>query len=282
MARRCGAAALLALAAGAAAAADGGFSYLMGLGRQDFRYRETGSTLPFRSDVRSGGPLLVTGALYELDGGQQFSLDTESTFYPGRGTERWESTSPVFNGVTLSDPLLQSNGFSLRQTHTQLSGHWPLAGWGAPGYASAGLAMRTQSFKRFAFVVGPDNAVSVPAGATVEESTSEVLASVGWALESGPLRGQASHYGLRVAVGVPVWRRVENTSQPQASFDGNAGWDLALEGRYSVAVMRHVHLGAWGKWSSARRGRQTQGTTLELPASRLDSLAAGLELLWKL
>ena len=124
--------------------------------------------------------------------------------------------------------------------------------------------------------------MATPANTTVEESASEVMGTVGMALESGPLRGQAVHYGLRAALGVPLWRRVENTSQPQATFDGTRGWDLAVEGRYSLAVMPNVHLGAWGKWALSSRGAQTRGTTLELPASRLQSLAAGVELLWKL
>ncbi len=274
---------LLALVCAAAQAEEGGFSYVMGVGRQDFRYTETGSNLPFKSEGRSGGPLLVTGALYQLPGGVLFSLDSENTFYPGRGQETWRATSTVFNGVTLSTPELQRNGFSLRQSHTQLAGHWPvLTPVSAKTYALGGLGMRTQSFKRYSFEVGPDGAVSVPKGTTVEESTSEVLLHLGLALESGPLRGQPTHYGLRVSVAKPVWRRVENTSQPQALFTGTNGWDLAVEGRYSWAVVPHVHLGAWGKLTTAQRGTQALGANLELPRSRLDSVAGGLELLWKL
>ncbi len=271
----------LALACGAcqAWAADGGFSYVMGLGVQSFRYEEKTASLPVDSAGRSSGPLLVTGALYELPGGQMFSLDNETTFYPGRGSETWRSRSDVFNGVTLTNRELQRNAFSLRQSHTQLAGHWPVAPrW----YATGGLALRTLSFKRYSFVIGPDAAVAVPANTTVEESMNEVLAIAGAAMESGPLRGQQVHYGLRASVGLPLWRRVENTSQPQALFKGTSGWDMALEGRYSRAVMPNVHLGAWGKWALSRRGVQTRGTALELPASRMVSLAAGVELLWKL
>lgn len=274
-------AAALALAAGPALAEDGGFSYVMGIGRQDFRYEEKTASLPVNSVGRSAGPLLVTGALYALPGGHMFSLDNETTFYPGRGRETWRSRSDVFNGTTLTNRELQRNAFSLRQSHTQLGGHWRLAPQ-QPWFASGGVALRTLSFKRYSFVIGPDNAVATPASTTVEESMSEVLAVVGMALESGPLRGQAEHYGLRVSLGAPLWRRVENTSQPQATFKGTSGWDLALEGRYSRAVMPNVHLGAWGKWAMSSRGVQTRGPTLELPASRMHSLGAGLELLWKL
>lgn len=269
----------LALTAGLAPAADGGFSYVMGIGRQDFRYEEKTAGLPVNSVGRSGGPLLVTGALYELPGGHLFSLDNETTFYPGRGSETWRSRSDVFNGVALSDRELQRNAFSLRQSHTQLGGHWRLA---QPWFVSGALALRTLSFRRYSFVIGPDAAVSTPANTTVEETMSEVLGTVGLALESGPLSGQDVHYGLRATLGVPLWRRVENTSQPQALFKGTRGWDLAVEGRYSRAVMPNVHLGGWGKWALSSRGVQTQGSALELPASRMQSLAAGIELLWKL
>lgn len=269
----------LALTAGLASAADGGFSYVMGIGRQDFRYEEKTAGLPVNSVGRSGGPLLVTGALYELPGGHLFSLDNETTFYPGRGSETWRSRSDVFNGLALSDRELQRNAFSLRQSHTQLGGHWRLA---QPWFVSGALALRTLSFRRYSFVIGPDAAVSTPANTTVEETMSEVLGTVGLSLESGPLRGQDVHYGLRATLGVPLWRRVENTSQPQALFKGTRGWDLAVEGRYSRAVMPNVHLGGWGKWALSSRGVQTQGSALELPASRMQSLAAGIELLWKL
>lgn len=102
------------------------------------------------------------------------------------------------------------------------------------------------------------------------------------AYESGALRGQDVHYGFRASLATPLWRRVENTSQPQAQFTGTRGWDWALEGRYSRAVIRHVHLGVWGKWQTSMRSAQTQGISLELPPSRLSSWAGGLELLWKL
>ena len=219
------------------------------------------------------------GGLYELPGGHLFSLDNETTFYPGRGSETWRSRSDVFNGQTLVNRELQRNAFSLRQNNTQLGGHWRVAPrW----FASGGLAFRTLSFKRYSFVIGPDAAVATPADTTVEESMSEVLGSVGMALESGQLPGRDEHYGLRVSVGLPLWRRVENTSQPRATFKGTRGWDVAVEGRYSRAVMPNVHLGAWGKWALSQRGTQTLGSNLELPASRLDSLGFGFELLWKL
>ena len=269
----------LALAAGQALAAGGGFSYVMGLGAQSFRYEEKTAGLPVNSMIRSSGPLLVTGGLYQLPGGHMFSLDNETTFYPGSGSETWRSRSDVFNGITLRDRELQRNAFSMRQNHTQLSGHWRVAPiW----FASGGVALRTLSFKRYSFVIGPDAAVATPASTTVEESMSELLGTVGVALESGPLRGQQVHYGLRASLSMPLWRRVENTSQPQATFKGTNGWDLAAEARYSQAVMPNVHLGVWGKWALSHRGVQTFGSTLELPASRMHSLAAGVELLWKL
>ncbi len=257
----------------------GGFSYVMGIGGQSFRYEERSASLPVNSVGRSSGPLLVTGALYALPGGHLFSLDNETTFYPGRGSETWRSRSEVFNGQTLSNRELQRNAFSLRQNHTQLGGHYRVS---PQWFASGGLALRTLSFKRYSFVIGPDAAVSTPADTTVEESMSEVLGSLGLALESGPLRGQEVHYGLRVSLGVPLWRRVENTSQPQASFTGTRGWDIAVEGRYSRAVLANMHLGVWGKGAYSQRGVQTLGSRLELPESRMTSLAAGVELLWKL
>jgi hypothetical protein len=43
---------------GSACAGEGGFSYVMSLGWQDFRYEEKSSGLGLRSLARSGGPVL--------------------------------------------------------------------------------------------------------------------------------------------------------------------------------------------------------------------------------
>lgn len=275
---------LAALAAESAAPAaltlsDKGFSYFVGVARQDVRYRETGSFLPFRSEATSSSPLLITGALYAVTDDLLFSVDSESTFYPNRTTETWSATAPVFNGVPLNSPVLQTNGFSLNQAQLQLLGQYRVSG---PWFGSGGLTFRTQSFKRFSFKPGPDGAVDTPANTTVEESSGEVLLQLGLALESEQVRQADRHYGLRATVGLPLWRRVENTNTPTLQFNGTRGWDLALEGRYSMAVRQNVHLGGWGKWTLAQRGRQSAGPDAELPESRQQILSYGLELLWKL
>lgn len=260
------------------APADSGFSYFMGLGRQSVTYRETGSSLPFRSEAKATNPLLITGALYGVTDRLLFSVDSETTIAPGRSTEVWSATAPTFNGITLTSPVLQRNGFSLNQTNLQLLGHYRVAG---PWFASAGFVARTLAFQRFSFVAGPDNAVSTPTGTTVEENAAELMLQLGAALESERVRKSDSHYSLRALAGVPVWRRVQNTSVPELSFDKPGGWDLALEGRYSMAVRDSVHVGLWGKWSVTHRPRQTLGLA-ELPLSRMTGFNYGIELLWKL
>ena len=207
-----------------------------------------------------------------------FSVDSEITIAPGRSTETWTATAPAFNGITLTSPVLQRNGFSLNQTNLQLLGHYRVTG---PWFASAGFVARTLAFQRFLFVAGPDNAVSTPSGTTVQEDAAELILQLGAALESERVRKSDSHYSLRALAGVPVWRRVRNTSVPELSFDKPGGWDLALEGRYSMAVRDSVHVGLWGKWSLTHRPRQTLGL-VELPVSRMTGLNYGIELLWKL
>ncbi|MDP2007982.1 MAG: hypothetical protein Q8K45_20120 [Rubrivivax sp.] len=256
-----------------------GFSYFMGLARQHVKYRETGSLLPFESRASGASPMLVTGALYALTDRVLMSLDNETTFYPDRANETWTATAPTFDGFVLTSPVLQRNGFSLQQSKTQLLGHYRVQG---QVFGVGGAALRTQSFKRYSFTPGPDNAVATPNDTTVEESIAELLLNVGVALESEQVRGQATHYSLRATLGVPVWRRLTNTTAPEASFSGKSGFDLALEGRYSWSVSDKIHAGVWGSWSMARRGQQTLSGNLEMPRSRLDTLGYGVELLWKL
>jgi len=261
------------------AVAGKGFLYFMGLARQHVMYRETGSLLPFESRASGASPVLVTGALYALSERLLMSLDNETTFYPDRASETWTATGPTFDGFVLTSPVLQRNGFSLQQSKTQVLGHYRVQG---QTFGVGGAALRTQSFKRYSFTPGPDNAVATPTDTTVEESIAELLLDAGVALESEQVRGQATHYSLRATSSVPVWRRLTNTTAPQAAFSGQRGFDLAVEGRYSRALADKVHAGVWGSWSMARRGQQTLGGTLEMPRSRLDSLGCGVELLWKL
>lgn len=261
---------------------DQGFSWFLGLARQQIQYQEFSSRLPVESRARTGSPLLVTGALYAIDRNLLFSLNSESTFLAGSAQETWRATAPVFNGITLTSPVLQTNNFSLSHTDTLMLGHYRLAGdW----FVVGGPSVRTLSFKRNSFVIGPDQAVNTPSATTVEESAGEVVLNLGLALESGRVKGAPSHYALRATVGRPVLRRVDNTSFPAARFNGTEGYDAALEGRYSVAVHDAVHLGVWGRWAASLRSAQTQalnGVTYELPRSRLDTVGFGLELLWKL
>jgi hypothetical protein len=256
---------------------DQGFSYFMGLGQMQSTYQEAVSILPVKSKAKSSSLILLSGALYVLDENYLLSLDSLSTFYPGSSNETWTATAPVFKGITLTSSLLQQNSYNLSLSNTQLALHRRITGdwfvFGGPTFASS-------SFKRYAFIAGPDNATNIT-NATVEESASEVLGNIGLALESEQVRDAEIHYSLRASASTPVWRRLQNTSVSQAVFSSTKGYDLALEGRYSWSIHPKVQLGTWGRASHSYRGNEVQGR-LELPASTLDNLGVGVELLWKL
>lgn len=256
-----------------------GFSYFMGLGRQAIHYRESASTVAtVDSRVRTSSPVLVTGGLYALDERWLVSLGSETTFAAGRGTEAWTTDASVFNGVKLTDPVLQRNGFSLTTSRLQLLGHYRVQGaW----FALAGASARSLSFKRFSFQQGVDKAVALPTARTVEESLSEVMAELGLAYESERVRHRAEHLGAKVTLGLPLWRRLENTNVPDLQFGRARGYDFTAEGRYSRQVYPHVHLGLFGQYQVLVRGSQTIGSA-EMPKSRLGVLNVGIELLWKL
>ena len=181
----------------------------------------------------------------------------------------------MFTGTTVTSPLLQQNSFSLSISNSQLALHKRIAGdwfvFGGPTFASS-------SFKRYAFIAGPDRATNIT-NATVEESSSELLGNIGLALESGQVRDTETHYSLRASAGTPLWRRLQNTSAPNAMFTSTQGYDLALEGRYSWSIHSKVQLGTWGRVSHSYRGKEVQGR-LEMPANTLDNLGVGVELLW--
>ena len=257
---------------------DRGFSFFMGMGAQRLTYRETSSILPVESKARVTNPLLITGAVYAVTPDVLFALDAESTFAPETVTEEWRATVSSFEGNPVNDPLLQTNRFSLQETKTKLLGHYRLhSQW----FALGGAAFQSQSFKRYGFVANPANPWLSVTDHTVEESASEVMLTGGVALESERVRNTGSHYSLRATVAVPVWRRLENTGFPAHTFDGTKGYDVALAGRYSLAVVPNVHVGLWGQWSYSERDSQVQGN-VELPKSTLTGLAAGIEFLWKL
>jgi hypothetical protein len=254
-----------------------GFSYFLGLGRHSVTYEERPSIVPAVSRAKASSPLLITGALYAVDAHNLLSLDSEATFAPGTTTERWTATASSIAGTPLTSSLLQTNRFSLQQTTTRLLWHYRLRD---AFFVMGGPSFHSSSFKRFGFAAGPDNAVALPAG-TIEETVSEALLNVGVSLESERVRQVGHHYGLRASLGLPMWRRVQNTGFPNQSFDGTAGWDLSLAGRYSIALRPNIHLGAWGQWVHSERAREVRGS-IELPRSEAQSMSYGVELLWKL
>ncbi len=261
---------------------DDGFSYFLGLGGQTAGYREYAGSQPVRSKATTTSPLVVNGALYAVSHDVLFSLGNESTFAPGSTTETWTATAPSIGGHVLTDPTVQRNGFSLTQNSSQLLLHYRVAGdW----FTVAGPALHTQTFKRYSFVEGVDDAVALPADRTIEESTDEILADLGIALDTARVRGQAVHYGMRALVGLPVWSRTTNSEFPGVNFKSQPGYDLSLAGRCSWMIGPDIHAGLWGQWMTSDRHRvlvDTGGSTLELPRSRLTTLSYGIELLWKL
>ena len=265
--------------------ADQGFSYFLGLGVQNIQYRETASLLPVKTSVRTTSPLLVTGGLYVVNRDLMFTLNSESTYFGGNGSETWNATTSVINNVTLTSPLLQTNTASLTHNETQMLAHYRLQDdW----FVVGGPTMRNQSFKRSSFDV-PANLIASgvmakPTLPTTEESVSELMLNVGVALESAQVKGRENHQGLRAIVGIPLVRRLENTNFPGVRFNGTRGYDLSLDGRYSWALHPGVHLGVWGRWTTAVRGSQnyTSDKLYELPRAELNTLGAGVELLWKL
>jgi hypothetical protein len=251
----------------------------IGLGQIQFQFQEVSSILPVKSKSKSSSLVLISGGLYVFNRDTLFSIDNLITFYPGHAVETWTATGTQYNGITLTSPVLQQNDFSLALSSTQLLLHYRLNGhW----FALAGSSFDTHSFKRYGFVSGPDNAVNTSSLTTVVESSSEVLVNLGVGLETEQVRNKPNHYSLRALVGLPVWRRLENTAQPQYIFSSTKGYSLAVEGRYSRAVHDNIQAGVWGRWSRLHHDKQTAGMTLELPASKLDSLGCGIELLWKL
>jgi hypothetical protein len=266
----------------AAEAADSGYSYLLGLARMDHTYREFPRSLPVQSKVRTSSPMLATGALYAVHPGLLFSLSSEVTYFPDTARETWTATGASFNGLTLTDRVLQTNQASFSHSDTRLHGLYRV---NDQGFVVGGPSVRTQSFRRHSFEVGADNAVSLPRSTTVEETSTEVMFSLGLGVESGGVKGRSSHYSARALVSVPMIRKVENTNHPGVTFDGTRGYDLSLEGRYSLAVHPGMHVGLWGRWSEVRRSAQSQTsgtTTLELPRHEQSALGYGIELLWKL
>jgi len=261
---------------------DIGFSYFLGLGGQTASYHEYSSSQPVRSKATTTSPLIVNGALYAVNHDLLFSLGNETTFAPGSTTETWTATSTSLDGHVLTDPTVQRNGFNLTQNTSQLLGYYRVTGhW----FAVAGPALHTQTFKRYSFVPGVDDVVAVPTDRTIEESTNEIVANLGVALDSARVRGESMHYGLRAVLGLPVWSRTNNTEYPGVNFKSQSGYDLSLEGRLSWAIFNDIHAGLWGQWMTSERHRSdidsTSGT-LELPENRLTSLSYGIELLWKL
>jgi len=271
-----------------------GYSFFMALGQQRLHYEEKASTLPVKTSVDVTNPLIITGALYAVSDDLLISLDAEATFAADTTTEKWKATSNNFAGTPLTNNILQEDQFKLQQSGTRLLGHYRLQDhW----FLITGPAFRSQTFKRFGFQAGVDNATNIMSSQVVEESSSEILWQLGVALESEQLKDSKTHYSARLYTGIPLWREVENTLITSHTFDSTSGQDWVLEGRYSYAVHPKIHVGVWGQYSLSTRGSQktciaalggnsaacgVNQSQAELPKSELRGLGYGIELLWKL
>lgn len=271
-----------------------GYSFFMALGQQRLHYEEKASILPVKTAADVTNPLLITGALYAISDDLLVSLDAEATFAADTTTEQWKATSNNFAGTPLTSNVLQEDQFKLQQSGTRLLGHYRLQDhW----FLITGPAFRSQTFKRFGFQAGVDNATNIMSSQVVEESSSEILWQLGLALESEQLKDSKTHYSARLYTGMPLWREVENTLITNHTFDATSGRDWVFEGRYSYAVHPKIHVGAWAQYSISERGSQktcidspggnsaacgVNQSQAELPKSELRGLGYGVELLWKL
>ena len=273
---------------------DRGYSFFMAIGQQKLNYQETPKILPAKTEVDVTNPLLITGALYALNDSLLFSLDASTTFVADITTEKWKATAATFGNSPLTSSLLQENQFKLQLTETKLLAHYRLhEHW----FAITGPAFRSQTFKRFDFQPGPDNATHIPANQVVEESASEILWQLGAALESEQLKNKEAHYSVRAYAAKPLWREIDNTLISSHTFDDTGGYDVAIEGRYSYALDSRMHVGVWGQYLYSERDAQktcinysganssacgVNRAQAELPESELKGVSYGIELLWKL
>ncbi len=261
---------------------DRGFSYFLGLAQQTAAYSERPSAdllqLKAITSNKTKSAMLVSGALYAFNDDLLVSLDNHSTFAPAISTERWRE---------VDGPLLQTNRYSFSQSNTRALAYLRRY---QDVFLTGGVNFRSQSFKRFDFHA-LDTRVDTSQNVPTEESTSELVGEVGLAFEGERVKRSATHYGLRLSVGTPLWRQVTNTSYPGLTFNDRRGWDANVELRYSWALNDIAHLGLWGHYTFSVRQSQRQGyvdansgqaRSAELPDSHLRTTALGLELLWKL
>ncbi len=248
-----------------------GFSYFLGVAQQTATYSEKPSIVDVNMAAKTRSAMLVSGALYAFNDDLMLSLDNLSTFAPAISQENWHAGDGT---------LLQTDRFSLSQSNTRALAYvrnrdnifWV-----------GGINFRSQSFKRYDFQAKSD-LVEVDTAPT-EESSSEIVAEVGVAIESERVKESSTHSGLRLTVGTPLWRQVTNTSYPGLTFSNNQGWDVNLEGRYSWAIAPIAHLGLWGRYGFSRRHSEVMAfgsRQAEMPTSSLRSTTVGVELLWKL
>jgi hypothetical protein len=253
-----------------------GFSFFLGFGAASVRYQETSTLLPLKTSAQATNIILNSGALYALNKDYLFSIENQSTFYPQDVTESWNATAPFSCcGYSYKSGPLQQDNFSIYQSDTHAYLYKRLSG---SLFLMAGPSFGSSTFKRSSFVAEQPG-VNVNAS-VVEESSSEILGNIGIGIDSEQVNDKPSHYSFNVVVGLPVWRRVTNTGNTEV-FAGTQGYDVVVEGRYSWAIRKELHIGAWARYSDSFRGDQVLGG-IELPQSQLESESTGLELLWKL
>ena len=255
-----------------------GFSFFLGLGLANVRYQETSTSIPTNSSAQATNLILNSGALYALNQDYLFSIEAQSTFYPQNVTESWTAPVPFSaGGYNFTSGMLQQDNFSISQSDTRLYLHKRISG---NYFLLLGPSFDSSTFKRSMFVAY-QTGVNVNNSTVIEESSSEILGNIGIGIDTEQVINRPYHYSANITFGLPVWRRVTNTSYSLDTFTSTQGYDLAIEGRYSWAFRKDAQIGAWMRYSESIRGNQILGP-VELPTSKMDSASFGLEILWKI
>ena len=231
-------------------------------------------------------PVLLSGAVYQVNAKWSIALDTISTLSADQNPtqEKWLLTlSDAENGQQI-DQGEQQNAYSSRISSTQLSAMYQLA---KSLSAQTTLEYRNTSFKRY----GSSNNVSWMSSydGLIEEIAGDYTLYLGmrWAQ---PIRWATWYYDVRALAGVPLYHQVQNTAAQSWNFSAllTGGFDGQLLANVGYQINQNLSLGlvAQGfyryRFELELENYTGLGNAPIVPQNINYGLRSGISVIWKL
>jgi len=225
-----------------------------------------GESVAVKSKLNVTSPVYLSGSLIRFNDNWDLSMDFVSTLKPNTAKEDWFDRGD--NSIIMTNyATIMSNSMKFLMHYKITNNH----------RLTFGLNYILNTFKRF-------NDPDVSTTHLVEETTSTLVADIGYWFESN----SAAKNGLRIkyelTAGFPIYENVENTAAPELEFNKAKGFNLDTSAYVGYTVYKGIELGIFGSYSYMYRDgdeKTYKNQKVIWPTNITQALRGGLQVTWK-